>query len=429
MQNQASSDANYFITDTVPIHLPGLVSTDAKDSPHLPQPQKALPPEVPGWTDIVPERTGVDFGQQSSFKYTNNDNELIKEVTLCVRFAQIAAAGGGANARYPDDVINASIDKIEFQIGGTTQHTLYGDEIHFRQIAEDTPEELLRLHGMQRANLTPVQRAALAANPNGFWAMLEIPFWWTENTSKHWHQYAVQRQTKILITWRAPEYILQQDLVNARPLPVAPYTTYIVDHFLRFGISVTDTATKNVYIDGVKKLGAAGLNTLVRYLQKQENNVVLAGATRTSIKLDNFNRPTFMIRFVIRPEANLIPSYLNNQRFATMACTTYRSDASGHRLFMEVDDFFAKYGINAKEFLGSPMHDIYHMVFTDYADVTQYPMGCIEFAKLQNPTCDITWTGGIGANAYVDFWAYCYDYLRLVIQADGRAAVALEQPV
>lgn len=95
--NNSSSDGYYFLSLTQPIHLPGLISTNPQDSPHMPMPQKAIPPEVPGFTDIAPERVGADFGMETSFKYIPNDQEVWR-----VGFAKkiLTTTTTGAEGRY-----------------------------------------------------------------------------------------------------------------------------------------------------------------------------------------------------------------------------------------------------------------------------------------------------------------------------------------
>jgi hypothetical protein len=427
----ASSESYFFLPYTYPVHLPGLISTDVSDSPHLPGPQRAIPPEVPSWTDIGPERMGTDLGMNTSFKYISNDQDVIKRVTLIAKFSPLVAGAGGANPRYPDNVLCHAIDHVTFEIGGVVIQTLYGEEIGFSQQQESTQEELGRIWTMQRAGLTVPQRVSLAdpaTNAGGFTAMLELPFFWTENASKHWHNYACQRQTRIEIFWRDPNVILQQDVANTKPVPSAGFTTYISNMFLRFSVSALDMAVKTSFLSSVVKLGNSGVSYLMKYNQFQSNNVVLAGAVSTRIDLTNFSRPTPMIRFVIRPNANLIPNYMNNERFLINGIASFELDSNGHRLFPLTDDFYAKYVINGKTFNGNPAINLYSIPLTDYADVKEFPMGNIEFGKLTNANLLLNFPA-FGANQIVDIWAYCYDYARLVVTADNRSAVSLEQPI
>jgi hypothetical protein len=421
----SSSDGYYFLPYTLPVHLPGLVSTNPGDSPHMPLPQKAVPPEVPGFTDIFPEVVGTDFGMETSFKYIPNDYEVLKSVIVMMKLAPLAAAGGGINPRYADDVFNAACERVAWQVGGATIQELTGDEMHFKPLVECPPEEYSRLSVAQYID-TDAQRTIFATT--GGWVYAEVPFWWTETAAKHWHQYACQRQTRIRFKWRPANQILQQDNVNA--VPTAVGNKYIQDIFMRFRISALDTAVKDTYTNSVKAQGSAGLNYLTTFTQKQENNVVSVPSNSTTIQLTNFNKPTYMLRFIIRTETALATNCLTgNRRFEIQDCSQFRADASGHIIWPLMSSRFAKLEVNGKEFLGNPMNNVFHVLHTDYADVVQYPMGCVEYGKLQNPTLTINWANNLQANMVVDIYAYCYDYLRLVITQDNRSAVNLEQPI
>lgn len=447
---QASTDSYYYLPYTLPVHLPGLVSTNPADSPHMPLPQKALPPEVVGFTDIQPERNGTDFGMDTSFKYVPNDYEVLKEAILMVKLAPLvvsASAVGGSNPRYPADVLCHAIEYYNFQIGGQTIFQKYGDTLHFDELVEDNPDEYLRKSLAQGIDIPEnsvsvdmpgrVQRADRTFNGGQFaggqWFMLELPFWFSDSAAKNWHQYACQRQTRINIHWRNPDSILQQDGNAIRPLPdPAVSSTYIMECYLRFRVSSMDTTTKDTFTDAVKAQGSNGLNYLVRYIQRQDNHLVSTGATGTSIQLLNFNKPTYMLRFVIRKQSNLInsePTDLVNDRWSLADLGSYYMEASGHRVWPEMSQNFAKLMVNGREFLNKPDQNVFHVLHTDYPDVNQYPMGCIEYAKLNNPTLNIKFSTPPSENLIVDVWAYCYDYLRLVISSDNRSAVALEQPI
>lgn len=450
----SSTDSYYYLPYTLPVHLPGLVSTNPADSPHMPLPQKALPPEVPGYTDIQPERMGTDFGMDTSFKYVPNDYEVLKEAILMVKLAPLVAQGAGGLAPcYPEDVLLHAIDNYTFQIGGQTIQQRWGEEIHFKELVEDNPDEYARKDVAQgisiddgRDSVTHAVSAVVAAEPgraqrasrtyntgmfaDGQWFMMEMPFWWSDTSAKHWHQYACQRQTRITLHWRNPEYVLQQYGSDVLPRPdPATSTTYIMECFIRFRVSALDTSVKDTFTNAVKAQGANGLNYLMQYVQRQENNVVAAGAPSTTIQLLNFNKPTYMLRFVVRKASNLQAKPMQNDRWACEPIKSYYAEASGHRLWPLMSSFFAKYMVNGREFLNNPECEVFHVLHTDYADVNQYPMGCIEYAKLNNPTLTINFPEPLSENCVVDVWAYCYDYIRLVISSDNRSAVALEQPI
>lgn len=422
----SSSDGFYFLPYTLPTHLPGLVSTNPQDSPHMPQPQKALPPEVPGFTDIQPERIGTDFGMDTSFKYIPNDYEVLKGATLMVNLAALTAGAGGTSPRYPEDIIGQAIERIDFQIGGATIWSRTGEEMHFQTLVNASPEEYARVSGAQKLDLGPTERALAATSD--FWIYADIPFWWSESASKHWHQYACQRQTRINIKWRNPDAILQQSTANTRPMPNGS-STYLKNVFMRFMVSALDTAVKDVYTEGVKYQGSAGLNYLVQFTQKQENQVLVAGQKIYAIPLTNFNKPTYMLRFVIRRLQDLTPNYMNNDRFQLQELASYWLEASGHRIQAPVSAEFAKWCINGRYFLNNSQASVYHVLHTDFPDVTQYPMGNIEYAKLQNPTLYVQFDTALLEDHVVDVWAHCYDYLRLTLTQDNRSAVALEQPI
>jgi len=125
--NQATSDVGAFMTLTIPTHLPTLTTNDGSASSLLPTPQLTTAPQLSGWTDIPPERQGVDFGQTDYFKYILNDTEVLTDCWLCVRLDGLDAGVGGINPRYPEDPICNSIERITFVYGPDLQ-ILDGDE-------------------------------------------------------------------------------------------------------------------------------------------------------------------------------------------------------------------------------------------------------------------------------------------------------------
>lgn len=137
-----------------------------------------------------------------------------------------------------------------------------------------------------------------------------------------------------------------------------------------------------------------------------------------------------MLRFVVRRVEDLQTSnYQNNEHFTFLPVSYYQADASGHRLYPKISDSWAKLQVNGVEFLNNPNVNVYHVLHTDYADVNQYPMGQIEYGKLQNPTLTLYWDTPTAEDRIVDVWAYFYDYVRLNIAQDNRSAVNLEQPL
>src|SRR5512139_1306831 len=106
-----------FLGLKVPIHLPTLVSTRGEDTPHLPTAHHTMAIEVSSITDVLPVRTGYDFGSQEEFSYLANTTEILTSCTLCVQLSALTAAGGGNSPRYVDDVLCAAIEKIEWLYG------------------------------------------------------------------------------------------------------------------------------------------------------------------------------------------------------------------------------------------------------------------------------------------------------------------------
>ena len=430
-----------YLSFTLPVSLPGLVSTNPADSPHMPLPQTAIPPEVPGLNDLSPERVGTDFGMETSFKLVPDDYNVLKSVILMVKLDALANTGPFTpnpsatpptyGARYPSDVLCHAIDVIQWQVGGLVVQEIEGDKIHFRQAIELGEEDYARVSEAQKIVDFAGDRATLATVPQ--WVMLEIPLWWTETAAKHWHQYCCQRQTRIIIKWRHSDYIIQTDNpAKVKPLPATGATSpYIMDMFLRFRVSALDTAVKETYTNAVKSQGGNGLNYLLKFSQKQERQLVPATATKASIQLTNFNKPTNFVWYVCRNEEDLQPDVSKNNRWNLQETSWHYLDASGHKLWPRTSNEYNKLEVNSKYFLntrtGRP--SIYHFLHTDYPDATQYPMGCIEYGKLQNPTVFLEWTSALSKNMLVDVYAECYDYVRLVVTSDNRSAVSLEQPI
>lgn len=424
--NHNSSDVLYFKPYTMPTHLTSLVSTDPRDCPLLPIPHKANPPEVIGFTDIEPERMGTDLGQLTSFKAMPDDYEIWKKMTLIVTFSQLAAGGAGTLPRYPDDVLCQAIDWIDFDVAGFRVQRIFGEQIHFNQLRTMPPEEYGRVSRMQRAGLMPANRAALAATVGGFQAYLEIPFWFTENFAKAWHQYSCQRQTRIFIQWRQKEYVLQQDGVNTFPTPVGS-TTYIKSMFLRVDVSIPDVAVKETFLKSVIALGDYGLDILSTHVQWQDNNPVPPGSYSFNIKLQNFNKPIYLIQFIVRPTANLIPNYTNNQRLAIVPVSYFNMYAASHKLTQDTSHDWAMWK-NEDYWLGWPSVSQYVIPFAENTDITNYPMGCLDFSLIQNPNMNFYWKTPTPTDYTIDVRADYYNYVRLIISSDLRSAVTLEQP-
>ena len=77
--NHASSEIGSFLSLTIPTHLPPLTTNDPTATTFLPTPQLTKTSQLSGWSDMPPERQGVDFGQTDYFKYILNDTEVLTD--------------------------------------------------------------------------------------------------------------------------------------------------------------------------------------------------------------------------------------------------------------------------------------------------------------------------------------------------------------
>lgn len=426
---QATSNAQSFINLTAPVHLPSLASADGADSPHLPAPHKTQAIEVSGITDIAPERQGVDFGQVDHFKYINNDQECLKSVTLTVKLAPLAAGAGGAHPRYVDDILCAAIDHIDFMYAGKVLQSLYGDEIHFRTALETPHDEISRKYKLQGAGLTVDERVALAAAPQ--WINLEVPFWWTRSPSASWHQYALQRMTRVVIYWRTPDYLLQQDGGTARPLAcsesgvASTMQPYIMDHFLRFNVVCLSEATKQTYIKMVEANGDNGWLYMIPDWERMTDQQLSNGATTTTFLLSNLTKFGYNLRYWIRPLANIQPDWTNNRRWEIIDIKSHALSISGKTFLPPLDDVNLKFAVNGKLYLGNETLPIYNIPFTDYPDLHTHAMGGIEFSNTVNPQITIN-TSALPYACSADFVLYCHNYVRVVIDGARSTAETLQ---
>lgn len=421
--NHASANTSSFMGLTQPVHLPILVTNDGSKDPHLPEGQVTYAPSISGLTDIAPERQGVDFGQTDYYKYIINDSECLEKCTLCVKLDGLLPTGGGNNARYPDDVLCQAIERITFHYGKDLQ-SIEGDELHLRRLQETDEKKLARLERLQGLGLDKIERVQLAKAPA--WYYLEIPFWWCERDSSSWHQYAYQRLTRVVIQWRQANYILQQDLVDSKPIPLGQ-GPYILEHFLRFAVTSLSEATKQEYVNRVKAQGDAGWLSLIgvpERLTQQLNS----GQSTHIIQLNTFSKYAYNLRMVVRPVANLNASYLNNNRFQCMDIETLTLDIAGKRYLFPTDRHWLKYQVNDRKFAGNPELPIYNIPLAcDYPQEHNAAKGGMDLSNASTPQLTIT-TVALGANHYADFFCYSHNYVRQVISGNETGA-ELVQPL
>ena len=445
---QQSTNAFQFFNLTTPIFLPTLTSSSGADSPHLPLPHHSQAPEVIGFTDLQPDRSGVDFGQQTFFRYANNDNDILKTCTLCLDVTGLVDPNGCVLSRYIDDLGLGCVEKAEFWYGGNVLQTLHGDELHFKMMQETAHDELTRKCKLQGAGLSDAQRAVLYKNKDTF-LYTDIPFWWSQKYENHWHQYAFQRLTRIVITFRPVAYLLQmgygfdplkavngtsQTIVGSSstllPTPqTGNGTTYLKNHWLRFEVSVPSLATKQYYQSMVSSTGEAGWNYLFPDVQSIRDITIASGTTTVPpLQLNTFTKYGYNLRFVIRPYDNLQPNVSNNYRWQLMDLGQFSFDISGNRYLQTVDDFYVKHAQIGKYYFGNEQLPVYNVFLTDYPDIYNHGMGGFEFTNIVNPTLNITFntaTGCVGSfNAYLS----CHNYVRCLLDGAKSAAETI-QPI
>jgi hypothetical protein len=420
---QAQSLAPNFMGLTYPVHLPTLTTNDATATTHLPAPQVTRAPEVCGYSDIPPERQGVDFGQQDSYKYTTNPDETLTGVTLCVQLDALVAAGGGANPRYPDDVLCQAIDHIDFEYGKQLQ-VIGGDRLHFETIQELDEKELARQSKLRGLGLSVAERIAKAQTAR--WYYLEVPFFWTRRDSDNWHEHALQRLTRVVIYWRTKDWILQQDNVNACPTP-ALGGCYMINKFLRFDVTCLTEGCKQEWVSRIQAQGDAGWLFMFPDTERLQQQLS-TGATTSVILLNTFTKFGYNLRFVIRRVTALTQNYLHNRRFECLDITALTLAISGKTFLPPTDATFLKYHINNKLFSGNPDLAIYNIPFNDHPEMHSSAIGGFDFSNASNPQLTL-YTAALPENCYIDFWLYCHNYIRVAIDAAGRSAAEDVQPL
>lgn len=407
-----------FLPVMAPVHLPTLASTNGADTPHLPIGHHAAALEVPGINDTLPLRTGTDFGSQDEYPYLSNTNEILTSATLCVQLDALTASGGGSNPRYVDDILCAAIDKIEWLYGSTNSVcTISGDELHFSTMMETGDIELDKQLHLRAAGLSDEERATLARSAQE--VRLKIPFYWSEKNAGHWHSYALGRPLKVRITWRSPEFLLQQDTVNMRPTPTNG-TTYITKKWIHFETSIPTEATKQVYMSKIEQFGDSGWLQICKDVQTQ--TFQLTSGTSSQLRTDMFTKYGHNLRFIVRPAANLLPNYLNNNPWKTVKIVAAQFDISNKIYFPKTSDYDLKHDINSKYFAGNHELNIYNIPLCSQPALYTQAMGGIEFSNTSLPVLKL-WTDVDAAATplTVTCWLMCHNYVRTVIRGVNSA--------
>ena len=418
--NQSTSDIGAFMPLTIPVHLPTLTTNDGAASALLPSTaQLTTPPQLSGWTDIPPERQGVDFGQTDYFKYILNDIEVLTDCWLCVRLDGLVAGEGGVNPRYPEDPLCHAIERVTFVYGRDLQ-VFEGDALHFNFLMGADDETFIRECQLRGHNVPLGDRVDKATSPK--WYYLRLPFWWTKRSQDAWHQYNLQRLTRIVITWRPAQYILQQELTNTQPTPLSG-GNYILDHFLRFRVTAISENTKQTYIRRMNDLGMTGQLYLVEDTQRLTQQLN-PGMTKHVIQLNTFTKFAYNLRFIIRAVSSLTPNYLDNERFRLITLDTASLDIAGRRFMPPTDYFWMTHAVDEALFNGNPENPIFNIPFSDYPDMVASAVGGIDFS---NPQLTIT-TKALSESCFLDCFLQCYNYVR-VTTMNNQSGAEVVQPL
>ena len=410
------------MTLTIPTHLPTLTTNDGSATALLPSPQLTTAPQLSGWTDIPPERQGVDFGQTDYFKYILNDVEVLTDCWLCVQLDGLVAGEGGVNPRYPEDPICQAIERITFVYGRDLQ-ILESDALHFNFLMGEDEATFRRESKLRGFNVPVGRRIDKAKTPR--WYYLRLPFWWTLRSSDAWHQYALQRLTRIVIQWRQPQGILQQEGENTRPTPMGQ-GQYILDHFLRFRVTAISEATKQMYLRRISGLGQAGQLYMIEDIQRMSHQLQ-PGIEKHVIQMNTFTKFAYNLRFVIRANTSLFPNYLDNERYRLVTLETAALDIAGRRFMPPTDHFWMTHSVDEALFKGNSEYAIYNIPFSDFPNFVASAVGGIDFSNASNPVLTIT-TQPLAEPCMIDFFLQCDNYVRVSI-VNNQSGAEVVQPL
>ena len=416
----ATSDVANFMGLTRAVNLPTLNTDSGLASPVLPTPQLTSADQLSGWTDIPPERQGVDLGQIDDFKYILNDNDTCTDLFAMVTLDGLNPGLGGSNPRYPDDPIAASVEKVIFQYGRDLQE-FSGDEIHFNFVQSEDHTDFNRLAQLRGYSVPLGERIDNARAPRTY--AMRLPFWWTQRLSDAWHQWRFRRETRIRIVWRPQTQVLQQEGANTQPTPMNG-TQYIMNHWLRFRVMAISEATKQKYTERISDMGTAGWLHLIENTERLTQQIH-AGNTRHVIQLNTFRKYGYNLRWVIRPVSALTANYMDNDRWRKFTIRNVQLTISGRQFLPRTDKFWLTHAVDEAVFRGSPEHDIFNIPFSDHPDLTAAAMGGIDFSMANTPQIVIE-TEPLPESCFVDFFLQCHNYIRLVLVGNNTGAESVQ---
>lgn len=267
---------------------------------------------------ILPGRSGIDFGQQIQFDYNFRRNQVVEEVYLVLTLAQLAAAGGGNQPRYADDIALAGLEWYRIIVGGKTLKEFEDtDIIRWLEDKDEEEDEIVRIRRDRAGDLTIVERAARATAQQTVRIKLPLFVLWNSkdeaeyNHMKAWHIYMSNAPIRFEFKLRPLDVILQQTAVNARPTPVAS-TTYIIDAYLKLLCGVV---TDNQVLEYKNVLQTSKIIHHWPLFTMEVFNIPAGTTGVYPVQLRTCTKPVYMIFIVYRRQANLLSDYTNNRRF------------------------------------------------------------------------------------------------------------------
>ena len=411
-----------FMPLTIPVHLPTLTTNDPNATALLPTTQLTLGPRLSGWTDLAPERAGVDFGQESFFQYINNDTEVVTDLWLAMRLDGLNPGAGGSNPCYPDDVLCQLVDRVTFTYG-TDLQVLEGDKLHYDFLMMDDEETQRREAELRGYNLSLGKRITNAQTPKWYW--LRIPFWWTLRAQDSWHQYALQRRTRIAFRFRPVQFMLHQEGANTQPTPMSG-GNYILEHFCRFRVTSITEGTKQEFIRRVQAQQQAGQLYLFEDTQRLSQEIRPL-QTKHPIQVNTFTKFGYNMRFVVRPVSALTTNYLDNDRFRLRKIESAALNINGRQFMAPMDRTWMTHGVDEALWKGNPERAIYNIPFSDFPAMVATAVGGIDFTTAQNPQLTLV-TEPLGESHMLDIWLQCYNYVRVTIVGNNTGAEVV-QPI
>lgn len=158
-----------------------------------------------------------------------------------------------------------------------------------------------------------------------------------------------------------------------------------------------------------------------------DNTVLTAGQQDFEIRLENLNKHIPAIFFVIRPQANLLSNYTNNDRWQCVALETLGFRVDGRLLQPVFNDEFLKYGIKDHFFeRGNPAHNIYVIPVAIFSNFWDTPTGGLDFSSITEKTLLIHFAAALGANHVLTIWVPANNFVNMKQHHDRKDFIILE---